>query len=326
MSATQKETLTLVRGGMPTSRKRTGGISFQKETFTPAQAEKELEVSRAAGFINRNQRTPAIKRMAKEMREGRYFVDTGETLKFSHNKESQEVLIDGQHRLEACLLSGKTCSFWVSRNVPLEAFRYLDQGAGREVKDILFIEDEKWRDNNSALSVAGQLLWKRAITGDPTKRPIGEDNESEGNKADAIRLSFGDLPDVFASYKVRLNAGQADRVGPKSLFLFLLYEWRLQDDTLAECIADYIGNRYEQTPPSKYFAWAMQYVDGVREDAAKSSGRITKGRHKDVVDETLRAWTIAWNMQRESQRRDKKFAKATFQKRLRETSGVPLAQ
>ncbi|MDJ0905392.1 MAG: hypothetical protein QNI96_05190 [Woeseiaceae bacterium] len=320
MSVKQKETLTLVRKH-PISRKRTGGMTFEKETFSPAQAEKTLEVSRACGFINRNPSAPAINKLAHEMKNGRFFADTGETLKFSE-KDGQEVLIDGQHRLEAVIRAKRSQSFWVTRGVPLKAFRYLDQGKAREVKDILFIEDERWRDNTVALAVAGRMLWKRAITGDPTKKPKSDLNESEGNIADAIRENWPDLPDVFAEYKDRLNAAQHNRCGAKSLFLYLLYEWRKVDVTLTQKVADYIGDRYETPAPARYFAWAMQYVDGVRNEAARNAGKITKGRHKDVVDETVRAWMIAWNMTRSGNN----YQKCTFDKRLRETVGIPLAQ
>lgn len=316
-------TLSLVRGEQPQTRKSLKGMPFSKESISPKQAYEYISFAEQQGFINRNLSESRVNTLAHEMRQGRYFTDTGETIKFSITLDGVEVLIDGQHRLRAIIKANKTISLWVVRGVPIEAFRYLDQGKGREVKDILFIEDERWRDNTAALAVTGRMLWKRNLTGDPTRKPDSMISESEGNIADAIRANFGDLPELFQLHKLALNAAQKDRVGPKSLFLFLIYEWSRQDSDLCEDVVHYIQDRYVTAPPSVYFAYAVKYIDGVRTEAAKSTGRITKGRHKDVVDETLKAWMLAWNQTRT---KGPKIKEKTFMTKLGQLKGVPLAQ
>lgn len=75
-------------------------------------------------------RIPHIESLASEMTRGEWDF-TGEPIIFDDNGQ----LIDGQHRLEAILLSGSTLDFVVTRGVSARAYRNIDRGQTRSVAD-----------------------------------------------------------------------------------------------------------------------------------------------------------------------------------------------
>ena len=83
---------------------------------------------------NRRQRGRVKERYIKAMAKGHWKL-TGEAIKFNTRGE----LIDGQHRLEAIIVTGKTVEILVCRNVPPEAFMELDTGANRTPADLLTV-------------------------------------------------------------------------------------------------------------------------------------------------------------------------------------------
>lgn len=83
---------------------------------------------------NRRQRGRVKDRYIKAMTKGQWKL-TGEAIKFNTRGE----LIDGQHRLEAIIATGKTVEILVCRNVPPEAFMELDTGATRSPGDLLTV-------------------------------------------------------------------------------------------------------------------------------------------------------------------------------------------
>lgn len=102
-------------------------------TFTPQQAKAILE--RAAGHNFRSLRKVYALQLAKHMREGRWQLN-GEAIKFDDN----DVLTDGQHRLQACVTSGVPLTTWVVRGVPRDA--EMDAGRTRSIGDRLTARGE----------------------------------------------------------------------------------------------------------------------------------------------------------------------------------------
>ncbi len=95
---------------------------------TPDMAMRFLEKNK----LNRSLTDRHINFLASQMRENKW-LDTGDTLKF----DEQGNLLDGQHRLNAIVKSGKTLPMLVVKNVNKKAFEVMDTGKVRTGKDVL---------------------------------------------------------------------------------------------------------------------------------------------------------------------------------------------
>lgn len=115
---------------------RTGSYSMTSEnqsniklvTITPEMAEIMLEKN----IANRKVNQANVNRIAADMATGNYKVN-GETIKISPNGE----ILDGQHRLLACVKSGMSFQTYIVYNVEREAIGTIDMGKGRSVADSL---------------------------------------------------------------------------------------------------------------------------------------------------------------------------------------------
>lgn len=83
---------------------------------------------------NRALREADVIRYAEEMTDDRWILSP-EGIVF----DTDERLIDGQHRLSAVVLSGKTVQMVVWTNVPPEVLRVLDTGRSRSLTDVLTV-------------------------------------------------------------------------------------------------------------------------------------------------------------------------------------------
>lgn len=101
------------------------------ETITPDVAEELLKINRT----NRPQTRLVINQYATAMKQGRWKLN-GETIKL----DTHGHLLDGQHRLMACVES--ECSFqsYVAYDVERDTFDTIDVGKKRSAGDILSIE------------------------------------------------------------------------------------------------------------------------------------------------------------------------------------------
>lgn len=80
------------------------------------------------------------------------WVQNGEAIKFS----ASGVLIDGQHRLEAIVQTGRTLEMVVVRGLEEESFNTIDQGRKRSFSDMLARDGET---NANHLAVAVRYYW-----------------------------------------------------------------------------------------------------------------------------------------------------------------------
>jgi hypothetical protein len=81
---------------------------------------------------NRTIRSSSVFKYAKQMQLGGWREDTGELIKFSENGN----LIDGQHRLEAVVLSGVSIYFHIATNLKENITDVLDTGSNRSSSDV----------------------------------------------------------------------------------------------------------------------------------------------------------------------------------------------
>ncbi len=118
------------------------------EQITPGDAAKWLEDN----LSNRNMRARAVNAYARDMAEGRWQI-TGETIKIGRGGE----LLDGQHRLQAILASGKEQRMLVVYGIDPAARSVIDTGAIRSGADALRMSGVQ-SGNLMALASAARLL------------------------------------------------------------------------------------------------------------------------------------------------------------------------
>lgn len=103
-------------------------INVALMTITPQMAGQMLEKN----IANRKVNQANVNRIASDMATGNYKVN-GETIKISPNGE----ILDGQHRLLACVKSGMAFQTYVVYDVERETVGTIDMGKGRSVADSL---------------------------------------------------------------------------------------------------------------------------------------------------------------------------------------------
>jgi len=103
--------------------------------ITPALASEML----IKNTFNRRLRQRTIELYAKQMIEGKWINDTGDPIRISKNN----ILLDGQHRLNAVIVSGVTIEAIVIYNLDDNIFSVLDTGAKRTPGDVFYIAGVK---------------------------------------------------------------------------------------------------------------------------------------------------------------------------------------
>jgi hypothetical protein len=130
-------------------------LGIEVETIGPQLAASYLELNRARNrkLIRRN-----LEWLKREMESGRYQPLNGDTIRFNEHGE----LIDGQHRLNAIIATGKTYQFIVVRGVADEAFQTIDEGVTRTTKDYLSAIPNTHYHVETASAIRWAMLWVNA--------------------------------------------------------------------------------------------------------------------------------------------------------------------
>lgn len=108
-------------------------IRIKLETITPQRAAEWLK----SNTENRPLSQHYVEKLATAINEGEWFLN-GETIKFNG-----EVLIDGQHRLNAVIRSGKSIKSYVAYGLESGTYDTIDQGKFRSLGDVLARAGEK---------------------------------------------------------------------------------------------------------------------------------------------------------------------------------------
>ena len=121
------------------------------EVITPEIAAAFLE--KAKGFRNRKIKDYAVNKLVRRY-VGGHFKANGESIIF----DQSDVLLDGQHRLLACVRSGVTIESVVVRGVSRSAFETIDTSVGgsRHVTDWLSVKG--YSSTNTLASVVGLIM------------------------------------------------------------------------------------------------------------------------------------------------------------------------
>lgn len=123
------------------------GLSVRPELVTPAIAEKWLD----ANHKNRPMHPETVEKYARDFAQGAWTLN-GTTIKFAFDG----TLIDGQHRLTACVLSGVPFTTFVVRGLDPDAFQSIDLGTRTLFQHVL---RGMAVPNAIAVAAASRLLW-----------------------------------------------------------------------------------------------------------------------------------------------------------------------
>jgi hypothetical protein len=104
-------------------------MKAEVKRVTPDQAKQWLDNGK---FPNRKLRKHHLRKLSDAMRAGEWKLN-GETIKFDHEGH----LIDGQHRLTACINSGCSFDSYIASGLESNAFDTIDQGLPRTLGDAL---------------------------------------------------------------------------------------------------------------------------------------------------------------------------------------------
>jgi hypothetical protein len=131
------------------------GLTFEEVEVTPEVAEEWL----ATMGVNRRLSESNLDAIVQAMNEGNWHND-GTPIRFN----TDEQMIDGQHRCMAISMTGITQTLMVVRGVEQEAMTTIDTGKSRSRSDVLSIHDPELKD---IVSIAGAttvvLRWSKGV-------------------------------------------------------------------------------------------------------------------------------------------------------------------
>lgn len=181
------------------------------QTITPQKAVDMLKKNTR----NRPVNTFHVKRLAREMELGNWKVN-GDTICFNG-----DLLIDGQHRLQAVVASGCTIQSLVVEGLPADVFNTIDTGKRRDGGDTLALIGVK----NSRKVTSALLFIERVTTG----RVYWSSKHAVTNSE--IEALYAKHPGIEQS--VRLADGKKS-VCPQSVLAGLHYLFALRDKEAAD--------------------------------------------------------------------------------------------
>lgn len=130
-------------------------LTYKRELITPQRARQLLDNN---ADNNRNVKSARVPQYARDMQEGHWDSNTGETIKI----DTDGVLIDGQNRLHAVILAGVGIYFDVVYDVPRTAMRVLDSGASRSAADKMKIFGAHDRFRAAAI-IRWSIMWDAKV-------------------------------------------------------------------------------------------------------------------------------------------------------------------
>lgn len=245
--------------------------------ISPAHAEELLKLNTDEDYKNRPAMEHTIARYARAMKEGRWAL-TGEPIILS----SDGVLLNGQHRLFACVRSGCAFETLVVFGIDRETFKFMDRGMKRTASHVFSIEGVP----NAALMAAAMLWVYRIVNLNGFAPAPSTSLENE----QLLRLYYENEALQESGWVGRAIAREGESLVSNSLmtalhFLFAQKNRAMADDFMSKVITG-IGLTSATQPENKIRRWLQQ------------DNQQTGGRSND----TYRAAYIvmAWNARRKN--------------------------
>lgn len=134
-------------------------IETQVKTLSPGDAEQLLELN----THNRRLRPSHVQWLARQMRSGDWKLN-GESIKIGRTPDGTDVLLDGQHRLEACVTAGVPFTTLLVTGLPADTQDTVDRGSTRTLADALTLDGYT---NATALAALAAAMLYAEIHGLP---------------------------------------------------------------------------------------------------------------------------------------------------------------
>jgi hypothetical protein len=113
--------------------------------------------------LNRPIRKRKLEEMIADMKANRWMMN-GETIKIGTNGD----VLDGQHRLNACVLSNSAFTCIIVYDLPKEIFETIDSGTSRTLADLLYLES--FSGARVVASAAPYVYWWKNLKANDRKK------------------------------------------------------------------------------------------------------------------------------------------------------------
>jgi hypothetical protein len=236
-------------------------LTVKVEIITPKTAARLLQMN--AG--NRRLRKRHVDELAESMSRGEWKLN-GDAIRLGDDK-----LIDGQHRLSACVKSGVPFESIIVRGVQDDVFDTIDKGMKRQVADSLYVRGEV---NTPMLAgaIVAILNIRDGFPGEPKRRTDIE-----------VEKWLAENPNVRESIRYccssKIRPLKLISPSPLSALHFLFSE---KDPELANMFFDHLGHGGifpEKSPPNI-----------LRERLIQNATGVSKARIKTVMAWCVKAW------------------------------------
>lgn len=219
------------------ARKSTRDSTTRMIRITPEMAD---QILRRFNTKNRNIQPGHVDMMARDIRNGRWMVNvqpicfTGDPLAYDYSdepvrKEGDMRLLNGQHRLEACLKSGIPIEVPISTHVAEEAFATYDQQTRKGLSGMMGKEGLKV-DARIAVAAA-RLQWRVDNGYEPTRKAHPTESEIE-----EVLEHHPDLTDGALESR---DPGLL-KIASGGIILFMVYHVRQDRPDLAEEFIEFL--------------------------------------------------------------------------------------
>lgn len=235
-------------------------MKTELKTITPQMAAEMLEKNTR----NRPLNSYHVKRLAREMEMGRWKVN-GDTIRFNG-----DIMIDGQHRCAASVVSGCSFQSLVVEGLPPDVFSTIDAGKMRGGGDTLALLGA---GNANTLAAALKFV-ERVVTGNVAQNGRTAYTNSE------IEQLFAKYPDMGRSVTLMKNRGKS--ICPHSVLAGLHYLFAVRDRIAADKFVEDLQNGIglEEGDP----------VHNLRERLLQNSFMKQKLRPEFIAALAIKAW------------------------------------
>lgn len=168
-------------------------IESRVETITPELATQYLSRNRK----NRTIRKRDVEAYAREIRRGTFQL-THQGIAF----DTEDNLIDGQHRLMAIAMAGQPVQMMVTRGIPAATMKSIDRGAGRTMRDVMVLSDSGGADVTRASKNAIMISAMSQLVEHGLKR---------------VNLTTTEIIDLFAAFKDEVDTVFNSAVNKKGI-------------------------------------------------------------------------------------------------------------
>lgn len=198
------------------------------------------------------------------------------------------ILMDGQHRLKAVVVSGKTVEMWFCLNVPEEAREYLDQGRNRTCGEVTGYSQKHIAAGRMFLRVLHRE-WESAPKHSISyARPLLDAIYSESCRVDdTLAGSAGSSSAVPVRAAMVFNLLACRNTAEKAKVLDLIDAWKGAPGTAPTALHYKFRNEYPANPNGQaermnMFLRAVSLFDPVQDQTVSKLPALTEPRRDKV--------------------------------------------